>query len=427
MNLINEDKQYLWHPYTQMQTTPPPLGIVRGEGAYLYDEDGKEYFDAVASWWVNLHGHAHPYIAEKVGEQLRILEHAMFAGFTHPPAVNLARRLLEILPAGQAKVFYSDDGSTAVEVAVKMALQYWYNQQTPRNRVIAFRDAYHGDTFGAMSVSGRSSFTAPFSKLLFEVDFIDVPVQGREEVSKQQLRDLIRQRDGQIAAFIFEPLVQGTAGMIMYEPGPLDELLAICEEHSILTISDEVMTGFGRTGKLFASDHLRHRPDIFCFSKGITGGSMAFGATTCKQEIFDAFLSGDKLKTFFHGHSFTANPLACAASLASMDLLLNAETQENIARIGRQHRDFAAKIAGHPQVKAVRCKGTIFAMEWETGEGTTYFSSRRDELYNFFLDKGIILRPLGNITYIMPPYCSTREQLQYVYDTIELALEKFSQ
>lgn len=426
MNLIDEDRQYLWHPYTQMQTTPPPLGIVRGEGPYLYDQDGKKYFDAVASWWVNLHGHSHPYIAEKVCEQLRTLEHAMFAGFTHPPAVDLARRLLQILPSEQARVFYSDDGSTAVEVAVKMVLQFWYNQGTPRNRIVAFRNAYHGDTFGAMSVSGRSTFTAPFSSLLFDVDFIDVPVDGKEDQVLEQLRGLVREREGQIAAFIFEPLVQGTAGMVMYEPAPLDELLAICAENSILTIADEVMTGFGRTGKLFACDHLQRQPDIFCFSKGITGGTMSFGATTCKQALFDAFLSGDKLKTFFHGHSFTANPLACAASLASMDLLLEAGTQENIARISRQHQAFAAKIAGHPQIKAVRCKGTIFALEWETGEGTSYFSSLRDELYNFFLDKGIIMRPLGNINYIMPPYCTTQQQLQFVYDAIELALEKFS-
>ncbi|QEC52923.1 adenosylmethionine--8-amino-7-oxononanoate transaminase [Anseongella ginsenosidimutans] len=426
MNLIERDSRYVWHPYTQMQTTPAPIGIVRGEGAYLYAGDGRKYFDAVASWWVNLHGHSHSYIAEKVSEQLRTLEHAMFAGFTHPPAVDLAERLLEVLPSDQAKVFYSDDGSTAVEVAVKMAMQYWSNKGTPRNRLIALKDAYHGDTFGAMSVSSRSTFTAPFSPLLFEVDFIDVPVKGSEEEALEQLRRIMLEREDEIAAFIFEPLVQGTAGMVMYEPGPLDQLLKICREHGILTIADEVMTGFGRTGKLFACNYLEQQPDIFCFSKGITGGTMAFGATTCTQQVFDAFLSGDKLKTFFHGHSFTANPLACAASLASLDILVEPETMESIARISRQHEAFAGKIAGHRSVRQVRCRGTIFALEWETGDSTSYFSGLRDKLYNFFLENGIIMRPLGNIIYIMPPYCSTEEELDFVYQTIELALEKFS-
>lgn len=425
MNLIDDDRRHVWHPYTQMKTTSPPVGIVRGEGAYLYGEDGKRYFDAVASWWVNLHGHSHPYIAEKVSLQLRTLEHAMFAGFTHPPAVELARRLLDVLPDDQDKVFYSDDGSTAVEVAVKMSLQYWFNKGAPRNRLVAFRNAYHGDTFGAMSVSGRSAFTAAFDSLLFHVDFIDVPVPGSEEAAKEQLNRLIADHGKEIAAFIFEPLVQGTAGMVMYEPGPLDELLAICSSNGILTIADEVMTGFGRTGKLFACQYLERRPDIFCLSKGITGGSMPLGVTTCRREIYDAFLSEDRLKTFFHGHSFTANPLACAASLASMDLLLEETTLRNIARIAGQHRDFADSIRSHPRVREVRCRGTIVALEWETGSDTSYFSGLRDRLYRFFLERGMILRPLGNIIYIMPPYCSTEEELNTVYETIRLALDTF--
>ena len=426
MNLIEEDRQYVWHPYTQMQNASDPIGIVRGEGAWLYDEQGKKYLDAVASWWVNLHGHSHPYIAEKVSGQLRTLEHVMFAGFTHRPAVELARRLLDVLPSGQAKIFYSDDGSTAVEVVVKMALQYWYNQGTPRNRIIAFKNAYHGDTFGAMSVSGRSTFTAPFDPLLFKVDFIDVPTPGREAEASAQLEQLLEQRGEEIAAFIFEPLVQGTAGMVMYEPGPLDDLLRRCRSRGIITIADEVMTGFGRTGKLLACDHLQEEPDIFCFSKGITGGTMSFGATTCTQALYDAFLSNDKMKTFFHGHSFTANPLACAASLASLDLLQQAQTWERIERISRQHQAFSEKITGHPGVREVRSRGTICALEWETGDDTSYFSGLRDRLYNFFLEKGIILRPLGNISYILPPYCISEGELNYIYETIELALDTFS-
>lgn len=420
-SLAERDQAVIWHPYTQMQTAAAPIPIVRGEGVYLIAEDGTRYIDAVSSWWVNIHGHAHPYIAGKVTEQLRTLEHVIFAGFTHPSAVELAERLLQILPGNQKRVFYSDNGSTAVEVALKMCFQYWSNQGSPRTRVLAFHNSYHGDTFGAMAVSARSAFTKPFEQFLFDVEFIDLP--NAENI--HQLTDHISTLSPQLSAFIFEPLVQGAGGMNMYEARYLNELLAHCRKEGILTIADEVMTGFGRTGKLFASDHLTEKPDLMCFSKGITGGTMALGLTTCAAKIYDAFLSDDKLKTLFHGHSFTANPVTCSAALASLDLLFQPDTMAGISRIEKQHRQFAASIAGHPKLRTIRQTGTILAMEWETGDNTSYFNSLRDQLYNFFLGEGILLRPLGNIIYIMAPYCITNDELQYIYQKIEQALDQF--
>jgi adenosylmethionine-8-amino-7-oxononanoate aminotransferase len=401
-----------------MKTALPPIPIIRGEGALLFDESGKRYIDSGSSWWVNIHGHAHPYIAQKVAEQLQKLEHVIFAGFTHEGAIELAERLLKILPENQQKAFYSDNGSTAVEVAIKMCLQYWHNIGENRTRIIALKNAYHGDTFGAMAVSGRSAFTAAFDSLLFEVEFIDVPNGENIGLLKSQISNL----KSQAACFIFEPLVQGAGGMLMYEAAYLEELMAHCRKEGVLMIADEVFAGFGRTGKAFACNHVNEKPDIMCFSKGLTGGTMALGLTTCTQKIYDAFLWDDRLKTLFHGHSFTANPVACSAALASLDIFMEPSTMENIKRIERMHRKFGAKIKDHPKVKTIRQTGTIFAMEWETGSDTSYFSSLRDVLYQYFLDAGIILRPLGNILYILPPYCITDDDLNYIYRKIEQAL-----
>ena len=420
MSLTDRDLKVIWHPYTQMKTALPPVPIVTGEGACLYDEKGKRYIDAVSSWWVNIHGHAHPYIAQKVAEQLLKLEHVIFAGFTHEPAVLLAERLLKILPSNQAKAFYSDNGSTAVEVAIKMCMQCWHNKGIERTKILAFKNAYHGDTFGAMAVSGRSAFTAAFDSLLFEVEFIDLP----EASNIQELKSQISNLKSSLACFIFEPLVQGASGMIMYEAEYLDQLMKHCQSEGILMIADEVFTGFGRTGKSFACDHLTAQPDIMCFSKGLTGGTMAFGLTTCAQPIYDAFLSDDRMKTLFHGHSYTANPVACSAALASLDLFLEESTRQNIKRIEDSHKQFAVKLKVHPRIRTVRQTGTILAMEWETGTGTSYFSSLRDRLYAYFLEAGIILRPLGNILYILPPYCITSDELNYIYNKIETALEE---
>ncbi|MBC8152928.1 MAG: adenosylmethionine--8-amino-7-oxononanoate transaminase [Bacteroidetes bacterium] len=418
-SLPQRDQAVVWHPFTQMQTAPLPIPIARGAGSVLYDADGNEYIDAISSWWVNLHGHAHPYIADRVAAQLNTLEHVIFAGFTHQPAVELAERLLAILPQNQAKVFYSDNGSTAVEVALKMAFQYWHNLGMPRRKVIAFQDAYHGDTFGAMAVSGRSAFTGAFVPFLFDVEYLPTPVAGREADVLALAETLFTD---EVAAFIAEPLVQGAGGMVMYEPAVLDQLIRLARRSGALVIADEVMTGFGRTGRLFASHHLQEPPDLMCLSKGLTGGTMALGVTTCTSAIYDAFLSDDKFKTLFHGHSFTANPLACTAALASMDLLLSDETQANIRRIAARHAEFADRLRLNSAVSAVRQRGTLLAFDLVVSGGTSYFSTIRDRAYNFLLNRGVLMRPLGNVLYLMPPYCTTDAQLTTVYGHIDALL-----
>ena len=415
--LAERDHAVLWHPYTQMQTAPLPIPIVRGEGAWLHAEDGTRYLDGISSWWVNLHGHAHPHIARRVSEQLRTLEHVLFAGFTHPGAVTLAEQLLQILPPNQARVFYSDNGSTAVEVALKMALQYFHNQGQPERRTfLCFRGSYHGDTFGAMSVSGRGAFTAPFAPLLFEVEFLDVPVPGREAEVLTQLHAVLNRPD--LAGFIFEPLLLGTAGMVTYESVVLDQLLRRCRAQGLLCIADEVMTGFGRTGRLFASDYLAVPPDIMCLSKGLTGGTMALGLTTCTAAVYEAFLSEDRIKTFFHGHSYTANPVACAAALASLELTQTPACAAQLVRIGAAHARLAQELRGQPGIRAVRHLGTVLAVEFEVEATTSYFSSLRDQLYALALARRVILRPLGNVVYLMPPYCVTDAELALLYDTL---------
>jgi adenosylmethionine-8-amino-7-oxononanoate aminotransferase len=417
LTLKERDKKVNWHPYTQMKTAQDVIPIVKGKGAYLYDDDGKQYIDAVSSWWVTLHGHAHPYITQKVSAQLNTLEQVIFAGFTHKPAIELSERLLQLLPSNQQKAFYTDNGSTAIEVALKMCLQFDYNQGKSRNKILAFKNGYHGDTFGSMSVSGRGTWTEPFREMLFDVIFIDVPTESN-------LNDIKKVIDSHkdICCFVYEPLVQGAGGMLMHKAEDLSELLAFCRSKKILLIQDEIFVGFGRTGKMFAANHLSTAADVMCFSKGLTGGTMPLGVTTCTQEIYDAFYSNDKTKALFHGHSFTASPLACSAALASMDLLLEDQTQSNIARICDQHAAFAKKLKDHPKVAKVRQQGTIFAMEWKTNERTSYFSEMHDILYPFFLSKGILMRPLGNIIYLVPPYCISETDLNYIYETILEAL-----
>lgn len=422
-DIKQRDSKVIWHPYTPMKIWPEAIGIVRGEGAYLFDEDGNRYIDAIASWWVNLHGHSNPHIAKRVSEQLVTLEHCIFAGFTHQPAVELAERLLPVLPGDFAKIFYSDNGSTAVEVAMKMALQYWANTGKPKKKIVALENAYHGDTFGAMSVSGRSIFTEAFSGLLFDVDFIPFPSKGKEAESIAALEKLLQQ--GDIAAFIVEPLVQGTAGMCIYGSDTLEQYFSLCRKYDTLIIADEVMTGFGRTETLFACDTVTTKPDMVCLSKGLTGGTMPMGITACTQQIFDAFYDDDRMKTLYHGHSYTANPLACAAGLASLDITLSDECYRQRRDISNSHKAFEEKIDGHEAVSDIRYNGTIIAIELNTGIGTSYTSNHRDNIYKYFLAKGILLRPLGNIIYLMPPYCIAATDLQYIYNTIEQFLDYF--
>jgi adenosylmethionine---8-amino-7-oxononanoate aminotransferase len=417
MNWAQKDRAYIWHPFTQMKLAGEPIHIEKAKGCYLYSSNGKKYLDGISSWWVNIHGHAHSYISDKITQQCLQLEHVIFAGFTHTPAIQLAETLLRLLPAGFSKVFYSDNGSTAVEVALKMAVQYWYNQgETRKNKVVAFDEAYHGDTFGAMSVGARSVFNAAFQELLFDVVSIPVPSDDNIDQCAAILKQAVAK--GDVAAFIFEPLVLGAAGMKMYKPEHLDLLLSIAKEHGVLCIADEVMTGFGRTGKNFACDYLHHTPDIICLSKGITGGFLPLSVTICTEPVYAAFYADEPAKALFHGHSYTANPVACAAALASLELLGQPGTQQQIKMIGEEHAFFLQSIQDHTYIKCVRQTGTILALEINTSEDTSYFNFIRDDAYNFCLSKGVLLRPLGNIIYFMPPYCITRDELQFVYGVI---------
>jgi adenosylmethionine---8-amino-7-oxononanoate aminotransferase len=423
-SLIELDKRYIWHPYTQAATAGDPIPIVRGKGAYLYSESGERYIDAISSWWVNLHGHSHPYIAGKIAEQAQVLEHVIFADFTHKPALELAERLLRILPGNLSKVFYTDNGSTAVEAALKMALQYWHNQnpETKKTKIISFKYGYHGDTFGAMAAAGKNHFNQPFWPFLFEVATIEPPVKGKEELSLNQLQFHLEQND--CACFIFEPLVQGAGGMIMHSSQGLDPLIKMCQDYSVLTIADEVMTGFGRTGSFFACDALEYTPDIICLSKGITGGFLPLGATVCTNKIFDFFLSPDKEKALLHGHSYTANPLACAAALASLDLLEIDACAKQRDKIHACHINFKNSLSNYSRVQRCEVSGTILVLEYQTAAGSSYFNGLKDKLYRYFLSKHILLRPLGNILYILPPYCISEEDLQEIYEAILPTLEE---
>ena len=418
---MERDRQVIWHPYTQHKDLLPPIPVVQGKDSLLFDDKGNAYIDAISSWWVNIHGHGNPYIAQKIYDQALRLEHVIFTGFTHEPAVSLAERLLPLLPGDFSRVFYSDNGSTAVEVAIKMAIQYWGNQNSARTKILAFRHSYHGDTFGAMSISERSIFTAPFRDYLFEVVFIDTPTP--ENI--QQLRADIRRLGREIACFIYEPLLQAAGGMRIYAAALLDELLEEAARHDILCIADEVLTGFGRTGKLFAGEYLRHKADIICLSKGLTGGTMALGVTAATEKIFRAFLSDDKRKTLFHGHSFTANPVACSASLASLDLLLEEDCLRRIGQLSRRHQVFLDTLRSFPIVKNARALGTILAFEINTGRDE-YINAIGPDITRAALEAGIYLRPLGNTVYLMPPYCMTEKEMDQVYDFLVHCIRSYS-
>jgi adenosylmethionine-8-amino-7-oxononanoate aminotransferase len=421
MNLQEKDSQHLWHPYTQHKTAALPIAITRGEGALLWDENQKEYIDAIASWWVNPFGHSNKYIADAIYKQLTTLEHVLFGGFTHEPAVLLAEKLMAILPSNQKKLFFSDNGSTAVEIAIKVSLQYFYNNGQKKTTIIAFENAFHGDTFGAMAASGISFFTESFQGMLIDVVRIPVPVKGKEQESFHALKEAIKDND--CSAFLFEPLVQGAAGMVMYAPESLDELIEICQENNVLTIADEVMTGFGKTGKTFACDFLNQQPDMMCLSKALTGGTIPMAITTFTSALFEAFYDDDINKALFHGHTFTGNPTGCAAALASLELLQSQEMQHNLVRINDSHLDFQKRVQNHPMVTATRVLGVIFALEIKTETSESYYGTLRNKLYDFFIANGVIIRPVGNIVYILPPYVITDAQLKKVYDVVEKALE----
>jgi adenosylmethionine-8-amino-7-oxononanoate aminotransferase len=411
------DRAHLWHPYTQHATAPAPLPIVRAEGAYLYDTEGRAILDAISSWWVNLHGHAHPAIAEAIARQAQTLEQVIFAGFTHEPAARLAAELVEVLPAGLERVFFSDNGSTAVEVALKMAIQLWSHRGERRPLVAALENAYHGDTFGAMSVSGRGVFTDPFGAHLWEVARLPDPTEGDTVAA---LDRLLEARGSELAALIVEPLLLAAGGMRTWSAEVLAALRARTREHGVLLIADEVMTGFGRTGPRFACERAGVQPDVICLSKGITGGFLPLGATVATEEVWSAFLSPDRRRTLFHGHSYTANPLACAAGRASLRLL-DAGCEQRRGAIEAAHRAGLERLAGHPRVTNPRVLGTAAALDLVAESG--YLSPVGQELGAFALREGVLLRPLGNVVYLLPPYCTTPEQVAGVYDVIERFLE----
>ncbi len=405
-----------------MLTAEPAIPIVRAEGAYLYAEDGTAYLDAISSWWVNLHGHAHPYIAAKIASQAKTLEHVLFAGFTHKPAVDLAEALTSLTE--MEKIFYSDNGSTAVETALKMVLQSWYNRGQRKTHFLSFKDAYHGETFGAMSVSGKNPFNRPFWNHLFPVKTLAPPLYGREDKFITDLQNILRTES--IAGFIFEPLILGTGGMKIYSTKALDAALQICKKYDVPTIADEVMTGFGRTGPLFACDALEQRPDILCLGKGITGGFLPLGATLCKQDIYETFLSSSLEKAFLHGHSYMANPLACAAALASLDLLLKPECSEQRTTISAMHRKFCHNFQSHPALQRCESLGTILILEYKSPVSTGYFNPIKERLSRYFLSQKLLIRPFGNVVHVMPPYCITLSELEHIYSHLAATLELFT-
>jgi len=409
----------IWHPYSSLVSESPNLPVERAEGVYLYLSDGRVLIDAVSSWWVNIHGHAHPVLAEAIYKQALSLEHVIFAGFTHKPAVELAYKLINFTACDFTKVFYSDNGSTSVEIALKMAIQYWVNKGESRTKVIALEGAFHGDTFGAMSVSGRGLFTEAFDSFLWEVDYLPFPSHDQEEKCIAQFAQLLIQKP---AAIIVEPLLQGASGMRVYSPKVLNTLFAMAKEAGVLCIADEVLTGFARTGKAFASHYITEKPDIMCLSKGLTGGTMAFGVTLANQKVVDVFEVSDVTKILYHGHSYTANPIACSVSLASLMLLQNETCQTQIENISRWQFVFAEKLRKeYPMLKRVDQIGTMVALELDEEEG--YLSSIRGELYQFFLQHHILLRPLGNVVYFLPPYVMAKAEVDRVHQVILEMLE----
>jgi adenosylmethionine-8-amino-7-oxononanoate aminotransferase len=416
-DLSKLDRELIWHPFTPLGEGNDSIVIRSAQGVYLETTDGRKIIDAISSWWVNLHGHSNPHIASAIYKQAKVLEHVIFAGFTHEPAIRLANNLKSILPGKISRIFFSDDGSTSVEVALKMAFQYWHNKGEPRKKVIAIRGAYHGDTFGSMSVGERGIFTDPFKPFLFDVAFIEFPTADNEQTVLEHIRRILD--SGDVAAFIFEPLVQGAAGMRMFSSQILNQLIKEVHERNVLCIADEVFTGFGRTGKMFACNYLTHAPDIICVSKGITGGTLPLGVTACSQHVSHAFESSDFSKTLFHGHSYTANPIACAAANASFELLTASGCQQAIRKISELHLSFVSRMSGHEKIKDIRSLGTILAAELHTGEESSYSNDLRKKIYPFFLERDILLRPLGNTIYILPPYVIEDSELDRIYSSIE--------
>lgn len=418
MSLTKRDKKYLWHPLTQHKTYPDALPIAKAKGALLYGEDGQTYIDGIASWYTAMYGHCNPYIMDKVYQQMQQLDQIVFAGFTHEPAIQLSELLMQILPENQQKLFFSDNGSTANEVAIKMALQYHFNRGEKRNTILAFEDGFHGDTFGAMSASGLSVYNGPFEDFFIAVQRIPTPTADTIAEIVTQVDTILKTH--QVAAFIYEPLVQGANAMQMFESEHLNEILTVCKANGVLTIADEVMTGFGKTGTYFASDTIATKPDMISMSKALTAGVVPMAVTSCTQQIYDAFLDDTIGKAFFHAHTYTANPIACTAAIAGIELLQSEDIQQCIQRIIQSHKAFDETIKNHPKVRSTRQKGVIYALDLDIEMDR--YGKKRFEIFDHFMKNGVALRPLGNTVYILPPYVITAAQLDQIYNLIRLLL-----
>jgi adenosylmethionine---8-amino-7-oxononanoate aminotransferase len=423
----------IWHPFSNAALDTPPIRVARAEGVYLYTSDGRKILDAVSSWWVNLHGHANPRIAEAIAQQARKMEHVVLAGFTHDAAEELSSRLRKWLPPELTHLFFSDDGSTAVEVALKLAVQFFSNQgRAEKREIVALSYGYHGDTAGAMSVSDDSPFTDPFRSMRYPVHRVHsaycyrCPVGLRRETCHiecvQQLETLLAEKNGQIAAVIVEPLLQAAGGMIAHPVEFLQKIRSLCSRYEVLLIADEVLTGFGRTGKMFACALAGVVPDLMCLSKGITGGFLPMGVTLCTEKVESAFRSKNRLHTFFHGHSYTGNALACAAANASLQIFDDEPVFDRISMIAQVNAQRLEQMRQQHQVGDTRQMGTIGAIELRA-EDAGYLSAMRPKLYSFFIDRGVLLRPLGNVVYVLPPYVISSDELHHVYDVILDAIQ----
>lgn len=413
------DQYHIWHPFAPLKGGWPVEEVVAAKGCYLELKDGRKLIDAIGSWWVNIHGHGNEQIAKAIYDQVLKLDHVIFSGFTHQAATDLTKRLLTILPKNQQRVFFSDDGSTAVEVGVKMGVQYFYNKGEKRTKIISIEGAYHGDTFGLMSISGNEGFYAPFKDYFFSVLQIPFPNGRNDDAVIQAFEQYVKTND--VAVFVYEPLVQGAAGMRIYSPETLSSLLKIAHQYGVICVADEVLTGFGRTGKHFASDYVSDQPDVVCMSKALTGGVMPMGLTSCSSKVLEAFDSDNPEHGLYHGHSYTGNPIGCAAGVASFDLYIQESCQANIQRISAAHKNAVERFKNNESVARVQSLGVFFALEVKV-ENSGYFSDLRKVLYDKFIDRGLLLRPLGNVIYVLPPYIITDQELTRIYDAIEEVL-----
>ena len=412
----------IWRPFTQHALQPGAFKIARAEGAWLEAEDGRRFLDAISSWWVITHGHRHPAIMQAIREETERLDQIIFAGFTHEPAEALARRLVTLTPPGLDYVFYSDSGSTCVEVAIKMSLGFWRNRGEAVTRIVALEHGYHGDTIGTMSAGARSPFNAPYEPLLYEVSRIPFPSRGREQETLDALERACREKP---AAFLVEPLVLGAGGMRIYGADTLAEMKRICSQYGVLFIADEVMTGFGRTGTLFACEQAGIVPDIACYAKGLTGGALPLAVTMCKREIFEAHLSQERARAFFHSSSYTANPIACAAALANLDVWATGVPAARVAELGEMQATRIARFADDARFSNARQMGIITALDLNVAQGG-YLATIALDLMHFFNERGLVLRPLGPTIYVLPPYCVKEAELDLVYDAISEAADRFS-